>query len=89
MIGILNFIFEIFSKVLQRKLLQMRVNESKAQWRQIFFIKWTNPGLFYCLFSIFSDKHHYNFYNKYMLKCPSSKWCRDSNPQPSNMSPNP
>ena len=24
------------------------------------------PGLFYRLFSVFSSKHHYDFYNKYM-----------------------
>ena len=35
-------------------------------------------------FSIFSNKHHYNFYNKYVKKCPSSIWCRDSNPRPSD-----
>ena len=29
--------------------------------------KLANPGLF-CLFSVFSNKHHYNFYNKYMWK---------------------
>ena len=28
----------------------------------IFFKKWANPGFFYCLFSVFSNKHHYNFY---------------------------
>ena len=27
-----------------------------------------NRGLFYCLFSVFSNKHHYNFYNKCMWK---------------------
>ena len=25
-------------------------------------------GLFYCLFSVFSNKHHYNFYKKYIWK---------------------
>ena len=31
------------------------------------FLNWANPGLFYCLFSVFSNKY-YNFYNKYMWK---------------------
>ena len=30
----------------------------------IVFKKWANPGLFFCLFSGFSNKHRYNFYNK-------------------------
>ena len=35
----------------------------------IFFLKkWANPGLFYCLFSIFSSKYYCNFYNNYMWK---------------------
>ena len=43
-----------------------------------------NPGLFFVYFRSFSNKHHYNFYNKYMRKkCPSSIRCRDSNPRPS------
>ena len=29
------------------------------------------------LFSVFSNKHQYNLYNK-----PTRIWCRDSNPQP-------
>ena len=33
----------------------------------ITFLKWANPGLFYCLFSVFSNKHLI-FYNKYMWK---------------------
>ena len=42
------------------------------------------PRPLFCLFSVFSNKHHYNFYNKYIWKkCPSSIRCRDSNPQPS------
>ena len=49
----------------------------------ILFSKWANPGLFYCLFSVFSSKHHYNFYSKYMWKMLSSIQCRDSNPRPS------
>ena len=37
-------------------------------WWRWFFKKWANPGLFYHLFSVFSIKHHFNFYNKYMWK---------------------
>ena len=32
----------------------------------LFFKKLTNPGRFFCLFSVFSNEHHYNFYNNYM-----------------------
>ena len=31
------------------------------------FKKWANPGLFFCLFSVFLNKQ-YNFYNKSMPK---------------------
>ena len=42
------------------------------------------PRPIFRLFSVFSNKHHYNSYNKYMWKkCPYSIQCRDSNPQPS------
>ena len=30
----------------------------------IIFVKWANPSLCYYLFSVFSNKHHYNFYSK-------------------------
>ena len=30
--------------------------------------KWANPGLFYRLVSVFSSKHHYNFYKKICVK---------------------
>ena len=30
-----------------------------------FFKKWANLGLFFCLFSVFSNKNLNNFYNKY------------------------
>ena len=32
----------------------------------------------FCLFSVFSNKHHYNFFNKYMWKM---SMCWDSNPR--------
>ena len=54
-----------------------------AGQRQFLFNKWANPGLFYHLFLIFSNKHHYYFYNKYMWKkYRFNIWCRDLNPQP-------
>ena len=37
-----------------------------AGQRQFLFNKWANPGLFYHLFLIFSNKHHHKFYNKLM-----------------------
>ena len=43
--------------------------------------KWANPGLFFVYFQSFSNKQ-YNFYKKYVKKCPSSIRCRDSNPRP-------
>ena len=33
-------------------------------WPKRFFKKLANPGLFIHLFSVFSNKHHYKFYNK-------------------------
>ena len=33
---------------------------------KLVFFKWAKPGIFYVLFSLFSSRHHYNFYNKYM-----------------------
>ena len=36
------------------------------------FLKKANPGLFYRLFSVFSNKHHYNsFTTNICEKCPS------------------
>ena len=43
-----------------------RVVSYKTLKTHCFFKKWANPGLFYHLFSVFSSKHHYNFYNKLM-----------------------
>ena len=52
-----------------------------GQW--VFFKKMGQTRPLFRLFLVFSNKHHYNFYNKYMWKkCPSSIWCRDANPQP-------
>ena len=47
----------------------------------IFFLKWPYPISFRFIF-VFSAKH-YNLYNKYMWKSPSSIWRWDLNPQPS------
>ena len=50
----------------------------------LFLKKMGQPRPLFHLFSVFSNKHHYNFYNRYMWKkCPSSIRCRDSNPWPS------
>ena len=35
---------------------------------QIFFFKMGQPRTLFCLFSVISNKHHYNFCNKYMSK---------------------
>ena len=42
--------------------------EISSSGQKLFFKKWTNPGLLYCLFSVFSSKHHYNFYSRNMWK---------------------
>ena len=50
----------------------------------LFFKKMGQPRPLFRSFSVFSNKHHYNFYNKYIWKkCPSSIRCWDSNPRPS------
>ena len=55
----------------------------RRRTKAVSFKKWANPGLFYHLFLIFSNKHHYYFYNKYMWKkYRFNIWCRDLNPQP-------
>ena len=50
--------------------------------KDIFLKKWANPCLFFCLFSVFSDKHFKFLQQIYVKKCPSRIWCRDSNPRP-------
>ena len=56
-----------------------------------FFKKIGPTPAFFRLFSVFSNKLHYNFYNRSMWKmsCPSwiQRW--DSNPQPSEREPPP
>ena len=49
---------------------------------QCFFKKWANPGLFFVYFRLFKQTLQFFTTNK-CEKCPSSIWCRDSNPQPS------
>ena len=46
------------------------------------FKKWANPGPFYHLYLVLLNKQHFNFYNKYVKKCPSSIRYWDSNTQP-------
>ena len=48
----------------------------------IFFKKWANPGLFFHLFSVFSNKHYKFLQQIYVKKCPSSIRCWDLNPRP-------
>ena len=63
----------------------LRTATGNKQAQGIFcelFLKWANPSLFYFLFSVFSSKYQYNFYNKYVIKCPSSIRYQDLNPQP-------
>ena len=49
---------------------------------EMFFLKkWANPGLFLFIFGLF--KKNYKFLQQiYVKECPSSIWCRDSNPRP-------
>ena len=46
------------------------------------FFKWANPGLFLFIFDLFKQTLQF-FQQICVKKCPSSIWCRDSNPQPS------
>ena len=47
------------------------------------FFKMGQPRPLFHLFSVFSNKHYKFLQQIYVKKCPSSKWYRDSNPQPS------
>ena len=49
--------------------------------QSLFLKNWAIPGLFYHLFSVFSNQH-YNFYNNICETCPTSIWRWDSNPRP-------
>ena len=42
--------------------------ESHFTFNWFFYKKWAHPGLFDILFLVFSNKHHYKFYNKYIRK---------------------
>ena len=57
----------------------------KTPVAKLFFKKkLANPGLFDCLFLVFSNKRHYNVLQLiYVKKCPSSIWCWDSISWPS------
>ena len=48
--------------------------------KSFFKKKWPILGLFYCFFSLFKITSFLQEYNR--KKCPSSIWCRDSNPRP-------
>ena len=58
--------------------------------KKIFFFgfllqtKLANPYLLFHLFSVFSNKHHYDFDTKstWKMSCPSSIQCQDSNSRP-------
>ena len=49
------------------------------------------PRPLFSVFSVFSNKHQYNFTTNQCEKmsCPTSRWCRDSNPGPSEHEPPP
>ena len=49
----------------------------------LFLKKMCQPRLLFHLFSVFSLKH-FNFSTNQCEKCPSSIWCWDANPQPSD-----
>ena len=51
-----------------------------------FFIKMCLPQILFSFIFVSSNKHHYNFYNKYS---PSRILCRDSNPRLSEHESNP
>ena len=57
----------------------------------IIGLKMAQQRPLFCFFSVFSNKHRYNFYNKSMWKtsCPSSILSRDSNPWPLEHDPPP
>ena len=48
----------------------------------MIFFKWANPGLFYHLLLVFSNKYHCNFKIKYIQKCPFTIQSWDLNPRP-------
>ena len=50
--------------------------------REIIFLKWANPGLFFVYFRSFQTNIITIFTTNICEKCPSSIQCRDLNPQP-------
>ena len=83
--------FVIFSLIFCKQLQNDKLfNNSCRIWTRLLWnqkrphsaLKWQSLVSFSFIFA-FSNKH-YNFYNKYMwIKCPSSIWCWDLNPRPS------
>ena len=57
---------------IRKKNLDNSKNDENNKWDSMalnsFLTKWANPSLVYCLFSVFSNKHPYKFYNKLMWK---------------------
>ena len=53
-----------------------------ATIRKWFFLKMGLPWPLFHLFSVFSNKHQYNFTTNQCEQCPSSIQCWDSNPWP-------
>ena len=51
--------------------------------RRYFFKKLAIPGLFFVYFRLFKQTLLQFFTTNKCEKCPSSKWCWDSNPRPS------
>ena len=58
----------------------MNLKERIEKW--FFLKKWANPGLFFVSFRCFQTDNTI-FTTNICEKCPSSKWCWDSNPRPS------
>ena len=49
------------------------------------FSKMGQPWPLFRLFSVSSNKHYKFLQQKYVKKCPSTMWCRDLNPRPSEL----
>ena len=56
--------------------------EKQTVWKS-FIKKMGQPQPHFCLLSVFSNKHHYNFTTNISEKCPSSLRFRDLNLRPS------
>ena len=74
-----SWFYLVWYYYLSVKFVMWIVKQKIENKRNLFLKKWANPGLFFCLFSVFSNKENI-FYNKSMWKmsCPSSVRCQDS-----------